>query len=130
MTKTEADTRFVFTPTVTKAERELSDEELALVEAMTASMVKEVNVTLTGTFRQGMISVEQRTIPLNGSGKGSETIEIFPPSVNVQVLTAAPAPCKFEFTVKINGRERGNGGVSPGGKHVHSFAFPLSDFGL
>ena len=121
---------FVFKPNPSKAELELTAEEMAIVETLSQPVTKTVNVTLTGTFRQGMISVEQRTIALNGSGSGSAEIALFPPSVNVQVLTAAPGPCRFEFTVTIDGKQRGSKGVSPGGKHVHSFAFPFSDFGL
>jgi hypothetical protein len=121
---------FVLSPTVDDAALRLSDDELATLEAMEAPVEKEVSVTLAGTFRHGMITVEQRTIPLNSSGSGSETILIFPPSVNVTVLTASPAPCRFEFTVKINGKEQGHKGVSPAGKREHGFAFPFSDFGL
>lgn len=129
-TKRSDGTSFVFSPSVDDADRLLTNDELALVEAMEAPVENDVDVTLTGTFRHGMITVEQRTIPLNASGSGSDTIQIFPPSVNVVVLTSSPAPCKFEFTVKINGKEQGRKGVSPAGKREHGFAFPFSEFGL
>lgn len=131
MTTKSADTvHFVLSPTVDDADRRLSAEELALVEAMERPVEKDVNVSLTGTFRHGMISVEQRTISLNASGDGSETIEMFPPSVSVRVLTAAPGPCRYEFKVKINGKEQGYKGVSPAGKHEHPFTYLFSEFGL
>lgn len=121
---------FVLSPPVDDADRRLTDDELALVEALAAPVEKDVKVTLTGTFRHGMITVEQRTIPLNASGSGSATVQIFPPSVNVMVLTSAPGPCRFEFTVTINGKEKGQKGVSPAGKHEHPFTYLFSEFGL
>ena len=124
------DRSFVLSPSVDDADRALTDDELALVEATKEPVEKDVDVTLAGTFRHGMITVEQRTIPLNVSGSGSETIHIFPPSVNVTVLTSAPGPCRFEFTVKINGKEKGQKGVSPAGKIEHPFTYLFSEFGL
>jgi hypothetical protein len=129
-TKRSDDVSFVLSPSVNDADLQLTADELGLIEAMEEPVAKDVDVTLTGTFRHGMITVEQRTIPLNASGSGSETIQIFPPSVNVVVFTSSPAPCRFEFTVRINGKEQGRKGVSPAGKREHGFAFPFSEFGL
>lgn len=123
-------TTFVFSPSLEDSALPLNDEEMALVEKMEQPVEKDVDVTLTGTFRHGMITVEQRTIPLNASGTGSATVQVFPPSVSVTVLTSAPGPCRFEFSVKINGKEKSQKGVSPAGKQEHPFTYLFSEFGL
>jgi hypothetical protein len=93
--------------------------------------VADVEVSLTGSFLHGEISVDGHTIALNGDGEGSDTVQLAPPQVDVLLLFDTPAPAEFEFKVTINGRSReGKGKVGSGDGVERRFSFPFSAFGL
>jgi len=91
---------------------------------------EQVDVTLTGSFEHGRISVDGHTIPLDEEGAGSEVVRLFPPDVEVQLLLVTPAPAKYAFSVAINGRSVDDDGIVGGGKVVKTFTYQFIDFDL
>lgn len=92
----------------------------------------EVEASLRGGFRHGEIQVEGKTIGLDiRTRKGRDTIEVTPPTIDVEITIAAPGPCAFEFEIKINDKiGKGDGIMKFAGRERFKFQFLLSIFGL
>jgi hypothetical protein len=90
-----------------------------------------VEVTLTGGFERGSISVAGATIELGPRGRGARRVFLSPPEIEVRVQAVAAWPARFAFAVTINGRTvTGRGAVGGDGKARIARAYPFAAFGL
>lgn len=89
-----------------------------------------VEVSLTGGFERGSISVAGRTIELGPGGRGAGRVFLSPPEIEVRVQAVSPWPARFAYTVTINGRPVEGSGVVEDGKARLRRSYAFADFGL
>ena len=89
-----------------------------------------VEVTLTGGFERGSISVAGATIELGPGGRGAGRVFLSPPEIEVRVQAVAAWPARFAFAVTINGRTVAERGTVQGGKARVTRAYSFAAFGL
>lgn len=89
-----------------------------------------VHASLTGRFDRGMMSVGEEYLAQGRNGRGSRTVFLVPPKVDVRLAMVAEEEAEYTFAVTINGRtvaERGT--VGPGKSRIER-AYDFSAFEL
>jgi hypothetical protein len=89
-----------------------------------------VEVSLTGGFERGSISVAGATIELGPGGRGARRVFLSPPEIEVRVQAVAAWPARFAFAVTINERTVTERGAVLDGKARIARTYPFAAFGL
>src|SRR5262249_130883 len=92
---------------------------------------QDVTIAITGGFRTAGVIVEKADFELSENLKGTHSIDILPPTLDVELHVFTPVPCKFEMTVSLNGVELKEAGVvKEAGHFTQLFQYKLSKFNL
>ena len=88
-------------------------------------------VGLTGGFRHGEISVDGQTVGRGPDGAGTASVELIPPTVDIEVRLLSGSPCTFKGSVEINKKKKEfDGLMKHSGRATFTFQWPFSDFGM
>ena len=101
----------------------------AAAVAPAAPTPKQVDVSLTGGFFHGWVTVNGTKIPLGPDGKGRATVILTPP-VSVAIGMDASGPTTYALGTTINGCTKSESDTIDGGTTSHTFTYPASDFNL
>jgi hypothetical protein len=110
-----------------RKKRPAAVEPLALAEI--ATIAKAVDVSLTGGFYHGWITVSGTSISLGPSGKGQATITVVSP-ISVAIGMSASGPTTYSLSTTINGVTKSETDTIDGGTYSTTFTYPSSDFNL